>query len=145
MKIAAVPASCAIALLVCLATTGAPQNAVDKGGSDENRIVLDVNRVNLLFTVSDKKGRFVTDLSKDDFQIFENKKPQRIMGFTAESNLPLRLAILIDTSNSIRDRFRFQQEAATTFIQDVIRPDVDKAIIVSFDTQAELVADMTSD
>src|SRR5438874_9211937 len=93
--------------------------------SPESRIVLDVNRVNLLFTVSDKKGRFVTDLGKDDFDITENKKPQRILEFTAETNLPLRLAILIDTSNSIRDRFRFQQEAATRFIDSVMRPGQD--------------------
>ena len=128
------------------ASNAVPQkNVAEKDDADENRIVLDVNRVTMLFTVSDKKGRFVTDLTRDDFQIAENKKPQKILGFTAESNLPLRLAILIDTSNSIRDRFRFQQEAAISFIHDVIRPDVDKAVIVSFDSSAELVADMTSD
>ncbi|HLJ48873.1 MAG TPA: VWA domain-containing protein [Bryobacteraceae bacterium] len=110
---------------------------------DDTRIVLEVNRVNVLFTVSDKKGRFVTDLNKNDFEIFENKKPQSILEFAAESDLPLRLAILIDTSNSIRDRFRFQQEAATRFVDGVIRPRQDKATIVSFDTAAELVADLT--
>jgi VWFA-related protein len=113
--------------------------------TDENRITLEVNRVNLLFTVSDKKGRFVTDLDKQDFDISENKKPQSILEFTAETNLPLRLAILVDTSNSIRDRFRFQQEAATRFIDSVLRKGQDKAIVVSFDTAAELVADMTDD
>ena len=110
---------------------------------DDTRIVLEVNRVNVLFTVSDKKGRFVTDLNKNDFEIFENKKAQNILEFAAESDLPLRLAILIDTSNSIRDRFRFQQEAATRFVDGVIRPHQDKATIVSFDTAAELVADLT--
>ena len=104
-----------------------------------------MTRVNLLFTVSDKKGRFVNDLSKNDFEIVEAKKPQEIIEFTAESNLPLRLAILIDTSNSIRERFKFQQEAATDFINTVIRPRQDKATIVSFDMSAELVADMTDD
>jgi len=112
---------------------------------DENRITLEVNRVNLLFTVSDKKGRFVTDLDRQDFEISENKKAQNILEFTAETNLPLRLAILVDTSNSIRDRFRFQQEAATRFIDSVLRKGQDKAIVVSFDTAAELVADMTDD
>ena len=112
---------------------------------DVNRITLEVNRVNLLFTVSDKKGRFVTDLGRDDFDINENKKPQKVLEFAAETNLPLRLAILIDTSNSIRDRFRFQQEAATRFIDSVVRKHQDKAIVVSFDTAAELVADMTDD
>ena len=112
---------------------------------DANRIVLDVTRVNMLFTVSDKKGRFVTDLNRNDFQVIENKKPQNILEFTAETDLPLRLAILIDTSNSIRDRFRFQQEAATDFVRSVVQRDRDKAIVVSFDSSAELVADLTDD
>lgn len=110
-----------------------------------SRIVLDVSRVNMLYTVSDKKGRFVTDLKADDFQIIESKKDQKILEFTAESDLPLRLGILIDASNSIRDRFRFQQEAAIEFINQVVRPRQDKAVIVSFDTAAELVADLTGD
>src|SRR3984885_1409974 len=109
---------------------------------DTARITLDVSRVNMLYTVSDKKGRFVTDLSKDDFEVFETKKPQTIIEFAAETDLPLRLAILIDTSNSIRDRFHFQQEAATAFIDGTVRPEHDKAMIVSFDTAAELVTDL---
>jgi Ca-activated chloride channel homolog len=104
----------------------------------------EVTRVNMLFTVTDKKGRFITDLTRGDFEVFENKKAQSIIEFTSETDLPLRLAILIDTSNSIRDRFRFQQEAASNFINSVVR-DQDKAIIVSFDTAAELVADLTND
>ncbi|HEY3455118.1 MAG TPA: VWA domain-containing protein [Bryobacteraceae bacterium] len=104
----------------------------------------EVTRVNMLFAVTDKKGRFITNLTQDDFQVFENKKPQKILEFTSESDLPLRLAILIDTSNSIRDRFKFQQEAATNFINSVVRKQ-DKAMIVSFDTAAELVADLTGD
>ena len=112
--------------------------------STSGPIRAEVTRVNMLFTVTDKHGRFVTDLGKDDFEIFENKKPQNILEFTSETDLPLRLAILIDTSNSIRDRFRFQQEAATNFINSVMR-EQDKATIVSFDTAAELVADLTND
>ncbi len=107
-------------------------------------ISIEVNRVNMLFTVTDKKGRFVTNLGKDDFEVFESKKPQNILEFVAESDLPLRLAILIDTSNSIRDRFKFQQDAASEFIREVIRPQ-DKAVVVSFDTSPELIADLTSD
>jgi VWFA-related protein len=66
------------------------------------------------------------------------------MEFVAETDLPLRLAILVDTSNSIRDRFRFQQEAAVEFVNSVMRPQ-DKAVVIGFDTGAELVADLTSD
>ncbi len=112
---------------------------------EKTRIILDVTRVNLLFTVTDKKGRFVTDLTKDDFAIREGKRPQTILEFVSESDLPLRLAILVDTSNSIRDRFKFIQEAAIEFINSVVRPDQDKAAMISFDTAAELQADLTGD
>lgn len=131
---------------------GAQQNTVPAKTSpdgspptgDRNVISITTNRVNMLFTVSDKKGRFVTDLKKEDFEIMEGKRSQNILEFTAETDLPLRLAILIDTSNSIRDRFRFQQEAAATFINSVIRKD-DKALVVGFDSEAALVADLTGD
>ena len=116
-----------------------PQNP-----AGEAPITLDVNRVNMLFTVSDKKGRFITDLGKEDFQIFEEKKSQSIVEFVAESDLPLRLGVLIDTSNSIRERFKFQQEAAIEFVNSVMRPQ-DRAIVVSFDTGPELVSDLTGD
>ncbi len=135
--------------LVGAGTVVARQNASTPPGSGgtnnpDGVIRAEVTRVNMLFTVTDRKGRFVTDLNRNDFTVFESKKPQEILEFTAESDLPLRLAILIDTSNSIRDRFRFQQEAATNFVNSVMRTE-DKAIVVSFDTSAELVADLTSD
>ncbi len=122
-----------------LAEKPAPIDAPD------TRIKVDVTRVNVLFTVTDKKGRFITDLGKDDFSVTENKKAQVIQEFTAETDLPLRIAILIDTSNSIRDRFKFEQEAAIEFINSVLRPREDKAMVVSFDTAAELVADLMDD
>lgn len=139
------------ALCAALLTAQAPQKkgpapASQAAPVDESdtQITLDVNRVNMLFTVSDKKGRFVTNLAKEEFEVIESKRSQSIVEFAAESDLPLRLAVLIDSSNSIRDRFRFQQEAAVEFINQVMRPE-DKAIVVSFDTGAELVADLTND
>jgi len=122
-----------------------PEQKPDRAEGPENRIILEVNRVNMLFTVTDKKGKFITDLGKDDFLVIENKKAQGIQEFTAESDLPLRIGILIDTSNSIRDRFRFEQQAAIDFITSVIRPRQDKAMLVSFDSSAELVADLMDD
>jgi len=112
---------------------------------EPTRIQVDVTRVNMLFTVTDKKGRFITDLGKSDFEIIEGKRDQVVQEFTAESDLPLRLGILIDTSNSIRDRFRFEQEASIEFIESVMRSRVDKAMVVSFDTSAELVSDLIED
>jgi Ca-activated chloride channel family protein len=121
-----------------------PGNAAGES-DDPTRIVLDVTRVNILFTVTDKKGRFVTDLTKADFDVVENKKPQTIQQFTAESDLPLRLAVLVDTSNSIREQFRFEQQAAIRFIQSVVRPREDRLMLVSFDSAAEMVSDLTDD
>jgi Ca-activated chloride channel homolog len=123
-----------------------PSSSQSAGESDDpTRIILDVTRVNILFTVTDKKGRFVTDLAKTDFDVIENKKPQTIQQFTAESDLPLRLAVLVDTSNSIREQFRFEQQAAIRFIQSVVRPRQDRLMLVSFDTAAEMVSDLTDD
>ncbi|HUQ93889.1 MAG TPA: VWA domain-containing protein [Bryobacteraceae bacterium] len=124
----------------------APAAKPDAPASDaQSRITLDVTRVSILYTVSDKKGRFVTNMSKEDFEVFESKKKQTILEFTAESDLPLRLGLLIDTSNSVRDRFRFEQEAAIEFLNSLLRPKADRAMIVSFDTAAELVSDLTAD
>jgi VWFA-related protein len=108
-------------------------------------ISLDVTRVNILFTVADKKGRFVNNLLKEDLEVLELKKKQTILEFAAESELPLRIAILVDTSNSIRARFRFEIEAARTFLDSVIRKGRDKALVYGFDTEAELVQDFTDD
>jgi VWFA-related protein len=105
----------------------------------------EVNNVNLLFTVTDKRGRFITNLVREDFAVREGKNLQKVLQFSAESDLPLRLAILVDSSNSIRDRFRFIQQAATQFISTVMRAKVDKATVVSFDTAAEVQADLTND
>lgn len=135
-------------VIVCAGVSLAGQQPAQKPANVEpsdTRIILEVNRVNMLFTVTDKKGKFITDLGKEDFQVTENKRPQTIQEFTAESDLPLRIAILIDTSNSIRDRFRFEQQAAVDFITSVIRPRQDKAMIVSFDSSAEMVADLIDD
>jgi VWFA-related protein len=112
---------------------------------EPSRITVDVTRVDMLFTVTDKKGRFVTNLTKDDFEVIEGKKPQTIMEFAAESDLPLRLGILIDTSNSIRTRFKFEQEAAVEFINNVVRTTQDRAMVVSFDTKTELISDLITD
>jgi Ca-activated chloride channel family protein len=133
----------AIAALAAVAP--AQQRPSEPSEGAGTRIILDVTRVNMLFTVTDKKGRFVTDLGRGDFLVLENKKPQEIAEFTAETDLPLRLGILIDTSNSIRDRFKFEQEAAVSFIQSVVHKGHDKAMVISFDTSAELVADLIDD
>src|ERR1019366_545556 len=148
MRIWAPLAAAGVVATACEPTAGQgpPRPAGQVLQSDEpTRIQVDVTRVSLLFTVTDKKGRFITDLNKDDFEVVDGKRRQTIADFAAESDLPLRLGILIDTSNSIRERFKFEQEAASQFIDSVMRTNLDKALAVSFDTSAELVADLISD
>jgi VWFA-related protein len=104
-----------------------------------------VNLVNVLFTVIDKKNRLVPNLTRDDFHVFEDGKPQKILFFGRETNLPLRVGILIDTSNSIRLRLHFEQESAIDFLYDIVRPDTDKAFVVGFDVAPVMVQDYTDD
>ncbi|SPE39218.1 von Willebrand factor, type A [Candidatus Sulfopaludibacter sp. SbA3] len=134
--------SLAAAILLAVALLAQQPQTAPVRADEPTRITVNVDRVNMLFTVMDRKGRFVTDLTKNDFEVIENKRPQVIQEFSAETDLPLRLGVLIDTSNSIRDRFKFEQEAASEFLRSVMRSRQDKAMIVSFDTSAELVSDL---
>jgi VWFA-related protein len=113
--------------------------------SEETTIRVQVSRVPLLFTVTDKKNRFITDLEKEDFEVYDNGAQQEIRQFVRESDLPLRIGIVMDTSNSVRDRFRFEQEAAIEFIRGVLAEEKDRAFLVSYDTRAELMVDFTAD
>lgn len=104
-----------------------------------------VEEVNVPFVVTDNKSRLITDLTQADFQIFEDKRPQTVTAFVQETDVPLRLGLLIDTSNSIRDRFEFEQRAAGDFLRALLRPGTDKAFLGSFDSVAELVHDFSDD
>ncbi len=107
-------------------------------------IVKQVDEVAVVFTVTDKRGKFVTDLKKDDFQVVDDKKPAlSIRSFRAETNLPLRVGLLIDASNSIRDRFKFEQEAAIEFLNQIVHQQ-DQAFVVGFDTTPEVTQNFTS-
>jgi VWFA-related protein len=111
----------------------------------EQTISVDVNLVNLLFTVADRRGKFVTNLKKDDFKVFEDDKLQTIQSFSSESNLPLTIALLVDTSGSIRDKLRFEEEAAIEFFYSTLQRGKDKALVISFDSGVDLLQDFTDD
>jgi VWFA-related protein len=104
------------------------------------------NEVNVVFTVTDKHGRRITDLKQGDFTISDdNKPPQEIRSFHAETNLPLEVGLLIDASNSVRDRFKFEQESAIEFLNQTIHPRYDQAFVVGFDVTPEVTQDFTDD
>jgi VWFA-related protein len=112
--------------------------------SNVPRIRVGINEVNVVFTVTDKHGKRVTDLKQADFQVVDDSKPAvEIRSFHAETNLPLQVGLLIDASNSVRDRFKFEQESAIEFLNQTIRRGYDQAMVVGFDATPEITQDFT--
>ena len=105
-----------------------------------------VNEVNVVFTVTDKRGRFIKNLTQQDIKVIDDRKPvDSIRAFQSQTDLPLRVGLLVDSSNSVRDRFKFEQEAATEFLNQIIRYNRDLAFVLGFDTVSEVTQDFTSD
>ena len=123
-----------------------PQQPASEDDQEEKltTIIKVVDEVNVVFTVTDKRGKFVNDLKKDDFQVIDDNKPaQSIRSFRSETNLPLRVGLLIDASNSIRDRFKFEQEAAIEFLNQIVHQQ-DLAFVIGFDTTPEVTQNFTN-
>ena len=118
----------------------------DKGQDEEAQdpIRVEVDAVNILVTVNDKDtGAFVTNLAPRDFSIYENGVRQRISNFSKQTNLPLTIALCVDSSSSVKLKLEFEKEAATDFLFAVLRP-TDRALLVEFDTGVTLLHDFTS-
>jgi len=106
---------------------------------------VDVSLVNVLFTVSDRKGRFVTSLPMEKFRVFDDNKKQVITHFSSETEMPLTIALLIDSSGSIENKVDFEQEAAIKFLKSVLRERIDRALLITFDLRVNLLQDYTDD
>jgi VWFA-related protein len=143
----AVPASDKPAETAAKATSSEQPAAVATGKGDDEpftTIRVRADEVNVVFTVTDKHGHFVRDLKKSDFSILDdNKPPKDVFSFRAETDLPLRIGLLVDDSSSVRDRFKFEQEAAIEFLNQTVRPRSDQAFVLGFDTTAEVTQDFT--
>ncbi len=125
-----------------------PQKPVQPATTEpgqEKPEVINVRRVRLPITVLDKRGQFVSGLAQTDFQILEDKVPQQIDSFTSEenNNLPLYVAVLMDTSPSTAGKLKFEQESAMNFIQTVVRPRKDRVLFATFDDRVTLRQDFT--
>ncbi|HEY2922146.1 MAG TPA: VWA domain-containing protein [Candidatus Binatia bacterium] len=124
-----------------------PKPAVPAATPDpsQERIEVNIRRVRLPITVMDKKGQFVSGLTANDFLIMEDKIPQKIDSFTSEenNNLPLYVAVLMDTSPSTAAKIKFEQESAMNFIQTVVRPRRDRVLFATFDHEVTLRQDFT--
>ncbi len=126
------------------ATTGAPSGSAANGVDDSLTVIRKrVDEVNVVFTVTDKREHFVKDLTESDFRVIDDNKPGAVQSFSRQTNLPLRVGLLIDASNSVRDRFKFEQEAAIEFLNQIVRPRYDKAFVIGFDTTPEVTQDFS--
>ncbi len=103
-----------------------------------------VKVVNVFATVRDKKGEIVKGLQKEDFTLLEDGRPQKISYFAQQSDLPLTLGLLVDTSMSERRMISTEQTASYKFLEQVLRPDRDKAFLIHFDREVELLQDLTA-
>jgi VWFA-related protein len=118
----------------------------DSGNKEVAKIRVGTNEVNVVFTVTDKHGKRVTDLKQNDFRFVDDNKPvSELRSFRAEANLPLQVGLLIDASSSVRDRFKFEQEAAVEFLNQTVRKRYDLAFVVGFDATPEVTQDFTDD
>src|SRR5580704_6457712 len=104
-----------------------------------------VNLVDVLFTVLNKQNKIVGDLNQDNFKVFDDGAEHDIRFFNRQTDMPLRVGLLMDTSNSIRDRLKFEQQAAIDFLYNVIRRDKDQAFLMTIDDDPEMVQGFTGD
>ncbi|MDR0841802.1 MAG: VWA domain-containing protein [Acidobacteriota bacterium] len=125
--------------------SGASSAAQLPQGVSKPTVTITVDLVNVLCSVFDKRTKtFVTSLGQGDFSIFEDGKRQEIRNFTRETDLPLTLAMLVDTSNTVKQKLEFEQDAATSFFANVLK-EKDRALLVEFNTSVALLQDFTSD
>jgi Ca-activated chloride channel homolog len=122
--------------------------ALSGTGNDANDPIVTIKKrvdeVNVLFIATDRHGKFVRNLSQADFSIFDDHKPvESIVNFRRETDLPIELGLLVDVSGSVQGRFGFEKEAATGFLQHIIRPGYDRAFVVGFNKQSTLTQDFT--
>lgn len=127
-----------------LAQQSSPPAQQPEDQKPSETLKVNVNVVQLFFNVKDKKGSLIPNLTKDNFEIFEDGKPQTIKYFAAESNLPLTLGIMIDSSGSQRNVIDMEKEVGGAFLRQILS-DKDEAFVISFDITVDLLQDFTRD
>jgi len=107
-------------------------------------IKVEANEVNLIFTVTDKKGHFITGLNQSSFGLLDDGRPPvAVLHFTQQTDLPLRVGIMLDTSSSIRQRFQFEQDSAIDFLLQILHRN-DRAFVEGFDIQIDVAQGFTN-
>lgn len=121
------------------------QSATATQNDRQATIVRNVNLVEVLFSVVTKKEKLITDLNKDNFKVFDDGQQQEIADFAQPTDLPLRIGMVLDTSNSIRERLKFEQDAAIDFLFNALRRNRDQAFLMTFDDGPQIIKDFTGD
>lgn len=128
---------------ICVAAA-APAAQAQTAAGQEPTVSVKVNVVNLLATVRDKHGKIVNTLTKDDFTLTEDGRPQVVRYFRQDTELPLTLGLLVDTSLSQRRVLDQERSASHSFLDRMVREDKDKAFVIHFDREVELLQDLTA-
>ena len=137
-------ASCIFLVLCWLGWSLIGVQGNGEGKSPKAPFRVEVDAVNIMVSIHDKDtGKFVTNLKRSDFDVFEDGVRQEVTNFTQQSNLPLTIALCLDTSSSVKLKLAFEKEAAIDFIFSIMRPD-DKTLLLEFDTGVTLLHDFTS-
>jgi Ca-activated chloride channel family protein len=122
-----------------------PQSEPPAQTGHPGAIVSNVNLVEVLFSVVTKKQKLITDMTQQDFKVFDDGAQQEITSFSQPTDLPLRIGMVLDTSNSIRERLKFEQDAAIDFLFNALRRNKDQAFLMTFDDGAQIIKDFTGD
>jgi VWFA-related protein len=134
---------CSFAAVSCLWLAAAAFSQDTNKTAPATTLSVDVKVVTLPVTVRDKKGQIVTNLTKDDFTLTEDNRPQTIKYFNLDTNLPLTLGLLADTSMSMRNAFDQEKSSGKTFLNQMLAKPEDKAFLIHFDREVELLQDLT--
>ena len=144
-----------VAVLRSQQSSGAPQQAAPPPPNSQTQspaqtgrpgaIVSNVNLVEVLFSVVNKKQKLITDMTRPEFKVLDDNAQQEITSFSQPTDLPLRIGMVLDTSNSIRERLKFEQDAAIDFLFNALRRGKDQAFLMTFDDGPEIIKDFTGD
>jgi VWFA-related protein len=129
-----------LTLLAGMILSAFPVVTQSQGSQDTLKVSVDL--VNVQFSVTDRRGRFIPGLKKEDFVLEEDGKRQEILHFARENELPLTISMLIDTSPSVRPVFEEEKETAVGFLESILKPN-DLAMVIGFDRSVTLVQDFT--
>src|SRR5215470_7118246 len=134
------------AYLMLITMPVSSQQLAETFESPSERIVKRVDEVMLMMSATDRRGRFISNMRREDFEILDNHHPPSKWNyFQSHTDLPLRVMLVVDTSTSVGERLRLEQKAACAFLKRVLRPNVDEVGLIAFESEVHKVQPLTKD